>query len=92
MSLLSAAATFFMLWWIVLFAVLPWGNRSAHESGTDIEPGTAASAPMMPRLWLKFAITTGITATLFAIAYLLVVVGGFGLDDIPFLPDFSHET
>ena len=28
-----------MIWWVVLFAVLPWGVRSQQESG-EVAPGT----------------------------------------------------
>ena len=31
MSLLSSAAIFFVIWWVVLFAVLPFGVKSQHE-------------------------------------------------------------
>jgi predicted secreted protein len=33
MSKSTYAATFFLIWWVVLFAVLPWGVRSQLESG-----------------------------------------------------------
>ena len=33
MPLATALATFFLIWWVVLFAVLPWGVRSQHEGG-----------------------------------------------------------
>lgn len=91
MSALSIAAIYFMIWWLVLFAVLPWGNRSHHERGTEPEPGTADSAPLVPRLGLKVLATTVISAGLFALIYVVVVYGGFGLEDIPFLPDFSPK-
>jgi predicted secreted protein len=30
MSLATAIAIYFIIWWVVLFAVLPWGVRSQH--------------------------------------------------------------
>ena len=39
MSLTTAIAIYFIIWWIVLFAVLPWGVRSQQESGA-VAPGT----------------------------------------------------
>ncbi len=33
MSLASALAIYFIIWWLVLFLVLPFGIRNAHESG-----------------------------------------------------------
>ena len=65
MTLPIGLAIFFTIWWIVLFAVLPFGVRSQHEIA-DITPGTDPGAPVAPRLLLKAAITTGITCVLFA--------------------------
>ena len=31
MTLPMGIATFFTMWWIVLFAILPFGVRSQHE-------------------------------------------------------------
>ena len=53
MAITSALAIYFILWWVTLFAVLPWGNRSAHEAGEETPPGHAASAPIKPNLARK---------------------------------------
>jgi predicted secreted protein len=50
-----------IIWWMVLFAVLPWGNRPPAAP----EPGHATSAPEKPRLALKFAVTTLIATAIF---------------------------
>ena len=44
MSLTTAIAIYFIIWWVVLFAVLPWGVRSQEESGA-VAPGTDPGAP-----------------------------------------------
>ena len=72
MSLTTAIAIFFIMWWLTLFAVLPWGVRSQHESG-DISPGTEPGAPTLPRIAAKLVWTTVITAILFALFYLIYV-------------------
>ncbi len=86
MAVASALAIYFILWWVTLFAVLPWGNRSAHEAGEDGLPGHAASAPLKPNLGRKFIATTVISAVLFAIGYVIVSSELITLDSIPFLP------
>ncbi|HWT31144.1 MAG TPA: DUF1467 family protein, partial [Propylenella sp.] len=43
MNLLSSAAIFFVIWWVVLFAVLPFGVRSQHEMN-DVTLGTEHGA------------------------------------------------
>ena len=86
MALGSAIAIFFIIWWIGLFAVLPWGVRSQHEDG-EIVPGSDPGAPTTPRL-LKIAIYNTIFASVvFAIYYLVWTRGLISLDSIPFLPD-----
>ncbi len=59
---------FTIIWWVVLFAVLPWGARPPDDS----EVGHVASAPERPMLWRKALITTLISAVLFAGAYWLI--------------------
>ena len=86
MSWFSALAIYFILWWLVLFAVLPWGVKSPDEAGETVEAGHAPSAPVNPRLGAKFAVTTLIAAVLFGFVYWLLVLSGIGFDDIPFLP------
>ena len=53
----SIVAIFFVVWWVVLFAVLPWGVRSQHEKG-EMLLGTDPGAPANPRLLRKAIITT----------------------------------
>ena len=90
MSLSSAIAVYFIIWWTVLFAVLPFGVRAQHEEGT-IVPGSAESAPTRPFLLRKALATTLVSAVVFALVYGLVTQHWFGLDDIPFLPRFSGQ-
>ena len=44
MTVTTALAAFFLIWWVSLFAVLPWGVRSQHEGG-EMAPGTDPGAP-----------------------------------------------
>ena len=39
MPVTTGIAIFFLIWWIVLFAVLPWGVRSQQEDA-EVAPGT----------------------------------------------------
>ncbi len=68
MSWTSIAAIYFVLWWIVLFAVLPWGVRSQDERG-EVAPGTDPGAPALPHLRAKLVWTTAVSAVLFAASY-----------------------
>ncbi len=68
MSWVTIAAIYFTLWWIVLFAVLPFGVRPEEKP----ELGHAESAPKSPMLLKKFFWTSIVTAVLMA-----VVIGLF---------------
>lgn len=72
MSKTTAVAVFFLIWWVVLFAVLPWGVRSQHEGG-DIAPGTDPGAPVLPHLGRKLVVTTLVAGVVFAACYVVYV-------------------
>ena len=67
MSISSQIAIYFIVWWVVLFAVLPFGVRSQHEDGEGA-PGTDPGAPVLARMGRKLIWTTIISAVIFAIA------------------------
>lgn len=66
-----ALAIYVTIWWIVLFAVLPLGVRSAEEAGEERTEGADPGAPVAPQLMKKAAITTVIAA----IVFVFVVIG-----------------
>jgi predicted secreted protein len=61
----TAVAVFFLIWWVVLFIVLPFGVRSQRESG-EIIPGTDPGAPAIPKLLRKLLWTTLVSVAIFA--------------------------
>jgi predicted secreted protein len=67
MSWTTAAAIYFIIWWVVLFAVLPWGVRSQAESG-EVVPGSDPGAPAIPHLWAKQVWTTVVATVVFALS------------------------
>jgi len=70
MPITTAVAIFFLIWWVVLFAVLPWGIRSQHEAG-EIVPGTDPGAPAVPKLGRKLIWTTLVSVVLFVAFYVV---------------------
>ncbi len=84
MSVSFGIAIYFIIWWTVLFAVLPLGVRTQDEAG-EVVPGTPGSAPFTPRLLRIVATTTVIAAIVFAIFYAVVTYKLIKLDDIPIL-------
>ena len=66
MTLSMGIAVYFTMWWIVLFAILPFGVRSQREEGSYFE-GTDPGAPIAPRMKIKALWTTLVTTILFAL-------------------------
>ena len=61
MSWTTAAAIYFIIWWTVLFTMLPIGVRSHAEAGTEVEAGNDPGAPVAHALWFKVMLTTIVT-------------------------------
>ena len=83
MSLVSGLAIYFIIWWLVLFTMLPIGARSPHELGEDVETGHAPSSPVAPRLLFKFLLTTVVAGAIFAVVYYVRVNNLITLDMLP---------
>lgn len=84
MSLTTGLAIYFLIWWLTLFAVLPFGVRSQHEVGTT--PGTDPGAPVLPRMAMKLFWTTLIASLIFGVCYFLYAYDFIGLDVLPGRP------
>ncbi|MFI0394774.1 DUF1467 family protein [Paracoccus jiaweipingae] len=75
MNLTGGLVLYASLWFLVLFVLLPIGERSQAESG-EVVPGTPASAPHAPALGRKMLWSTLIAAVLWGgIAW--VILGGY---------------
>jgi predicted secreted protein len=79
MSPLSAIAIYFIIWWLTLFAVLPFGVRNAGEAGETVEVGHEPGAPVDPQILKKAFATTAISAVIFAIFYWAKTMGLLGI-------------
>jgi predicted secreted protein len=67
MSAPMSIAVYFTMWWIVLFAILPFGVKSQYEADLpDLPPGADRGAPVAPMLVRKALWTTVVSALLFA--------------------------
>jgi predicted secreted protein len=74
----SAVVVFIVIWWLVLFMVLPFGVRRTEATEAGHDPG----APTQPMLWRKAAATTAITVVLFAIVYVIAEYELISLQDL----------
>jgi predicted secreted protein len=76
-------SVYFVIWWVVLFAILPWGIRSHHEEEIEVPGGGEPASPVNPNLKKKFLTTTWVSAICLAVVW---VVLHFGLIPVPTLP------
>ncbi len=79
MNIGSLVAIYFVVWWIVLFMVLPFGVRTQQESN-DVTLGTVASAPARPPLLRIVVLTSLFAAVPVGALWLAVEQYGFSLD------------
>jgi len=79
MSWTTALAIYFISWWIVLFAVLPFGVRSQVEEGEAV-PGSDPGAPVLPRMARKLIWTTIISLVIYAAGLWAYRAGYFNVE------------
>lgn len=88
MSVSLSIASYFIIWWLTLFMILPLGVKTQAEDG-DVVPGSAESAPTSPNILKKMGLTTIVAAIIFAGVYSVITYNLISIDDIPFLPKFN---
>ncbi|HBF29974.1 DUF1467 family protein [Rhizobium sp.] len=87
MSWLTSGAIYFILWWVTLFAVLPFGVRTQDDE-QEIVPGTIGSAPAKFRFFRVMGTTTIVSAVLMASWTLGSDYFGISFADLPHvMPD-----
>ena len=89
MTWVSFLALFFVTWWLVLFAVLPFGVKT-QDDDDDVTLGTVSSAPRGPHMLRAMLWTTVVTVLLLGAFYGVTRGLGLGIDDIPHIyPEFN---
>lgn len=89
MNLISLVAIYFVVWWVVLFAILPWGTRTQEEEGEAIL-GSMPGAPAKPMLVKKAIGTSIVAAVIVGLLWLAVDVYGLNLQAISNWLDFRQ--
>ena len=83
MNPFTGIVLYIIIWWTVLFAVLPLGVTTHAEAGIDKGDGGDPGAPVDPKLKKKFITTTWVSTIVFAILWLVI---HFKLIDLSRLP------
>lgn len=73
MGWVSGIAVYVIIWWLVIFMVLPWGVQPV--TAEDVAKGHAPSAPRRPRILLKTAVTTLVAAVIWLIVFAIIESG-----------------
>jgi predicted secreted protein len=73
MSIWTGIGIYAIIWWLVIFMVLPWGVRRIDSE--DLGKGEDPGAPEKPRMVMKLLVTTVVSGVIFALVYLVIVSG-----------------
>ena len=76
MSLIASLAVYVIIWWLVLFMVLPFGASKKIEA-EDVADGQDAGAPAKPMMLRKLVATSLISLVFFGFFYWAKVEGMF---------------
>ena len=86
----SMIAIYFIIWWLCLFLVLPFGVKNAAETGGVVDEGNDAGAPVQHGLAWKAGVTTALATCTFALVYWALVSNVLETLDLPFIRDMPH--
>lgn len=88
MDAFSMFAIFFVIWWVVLFAVLPFGVRTQSEN-QEVTLGTTESAPSLHRMGRSLLVTT-LVSVVITVVFFGILGAGYSFDDLPrIIPTFD---
>jgi predicted secreted protein len=83
MSIVSAIVLFLVIWFLVLFIVLPIRLETQGERG-EVVPGTHSGAPANLSMKRKALITTGVAVLLWVLIAGVILSGVISVRDIDF--------
>ena len=69
MSPIAFIGIYLVIWWTVLFAVLPLGTTSYAEAGIEVTDGGDPGAPVDPKLKRKFITASWVSGLIFAVIW-----------------------
>lgn len=81
MTITSAIVLYAVIWFVVLFVVLPLRLKSQDETG-DVVPGTPRSAPDNPQLRRKLLTVTWVSALIWIVVAGIILSGLITVRDI----------
>ena len=88
MAVTSALVLFAVIWFMVLFCVLPLRLRTQGDEGRVV-PGTHAGSPVDARIGRRFLVTTAVAVVVWAIVFGVIVSGRIGVADFDLFNRFG---
>jgi predicted secreted protein len=73
-GVVNGLVVFLIVWWLVIFTMLPIGVRSQEEAG-EVQEGSEPGAPVAPMLMKKAWWTTIITSCIWIVYYIVTDSG-----------------
>jgi len=70
MDWFTGIATYFLIWWVMLFTILPLGAEKPETPEHGHDPG----APDVPNIKRKFILTTGVAAIVWIVLEVVIEV------------------
>ncbi len=80
---INAFFVYLIVWWTVLFAVLPFGSKTYAEAGIEVTDGGDPGAPVEPQLKKKVIRTTWVSAIVYAVGYAIYASHLIHLPNLP---------
>ena len=91
MAITSAVVMFAVIWFLVLFVVIPIRLETQGDRGMVLR-GTHAGSPADPQMWKRARITTLVTLVLWGIAVTVISMGWVGIADFDLFTRFGGGT
>jgi predicted secreted protein len=91
MNITSAIVLYSMIWFLILFLVLPMRLVTQAEHG-EIVPGTPESAPHDAQMGRKIKLTTIVATALWAVVSGIIVSGVIEVRDFDWLHQLPPEV
>jgi predicted secreted protein len=86
----SALVLLAVIWFMVLFVVLPLNLRTQSEDG-NVVPGTPGSAPTDPQLRRKARIVTLVSLPIWVVACTVIITGLITVEDFDLFRRFGPQ-
>ncbi|MBV16043.1 MAG: hypothetical protein CMO05_01035 [Thalassospira sp.] len=71
MNWFSGTLVYVVIWWLVLFMVLPFGVKRTE----NVEAGHDSGAPQQAHMWKKVLATSAISGILWVVAWFVITSG-----------------